>query len=178
MSLFPRIQSPCPYKGKLSDIMDGDTCRLCHREVHDISDLSVAARQALVADCADELCVSYKVPVKSALAAMALGASMATPAFAQIDEVLAVEGEPASGEYCLEDQYIIVGGLKNPGAVEWLTADLDNSLPDMPVVYDDDVDVATAPRPSQAAAPSPAADDDQTERTREPPLVKDRPAAS
>ncbi|WP_077146011.1 hypothetical protein [Sphingopyxis sp. KK2] len=177
MSLFPRIQSPCPYKGKLGDIMDGDICRLCHREVHDISDLSSAARQALVADCADELCVSYKVPVKSALAAMALGASMATPAFAQIDEVLAVEGEPASGEYCLEDQYIIVGGLKNPGAVEWLTADLDTSLPDMPVVYDDDAD--TAPR-AVPAAPSPAADSsDRTQDERDPPqLVKDRPAAS
>ncbi len=175
MSLFPRVQSPCPYKGKLGDIMDGDVCRLCHREVHDISDLSSAARQALVADCADELCVSYRVPVKSALAAMALGASMATPAFAQIDEVLAVEGEPASGEYCLEDQYIIVGGLKNPGAVEWLTADLDTSLPDMPVVYDDETD---APPPTRASQASTAPSDRTKDERDPPPLVKDRPAAS
>jgi len=166
MSLFPRIQSPCPYKGKLGDIMDGDTCRLCHREVHDITDLSAAARQALVAGCSDEICVSYKLPVKSALAAMALGASMATPAYAQIDEVLAVDAEPASGDYCLEDMQIIVGGLKKPGEVEWLTADLETDLPDMPVVYDDE--------PKPAAKGSDNAPRDE----REPPLVKDRPAAS
>lgn len=177
MSLFPRIQSPCPYKGKLSDIMDGDTCRLCHREVHDISDLSSAARQALVAGCSDEICVSYKVPVKSALAAMALGASMATPAYAQIDEVLAVDGEPTSGEYCLEDNYIIVGGLKKPGEVEWLTADLDSSLPDMPVVYDDEPAAVTKATP--ASAPVDAPTDAKTRDDRAPPpLIKDRPAAS
>ncbi|KQZ61322.1 hypothetical protein ASD67_18970 [Sphingopyxis sp. Root1497] len=177
MSLFPRIQSPCPYKGKLSDIMDGDTCRLCHREVHDISDLSSAARQALVAGCSDEICVSYKVPVKSALAAMALGASMATPAYAQIDEVLAVDGEPTSGEYCLEDNYIIVGGLKKPGEVEWLTADLDSSLPDMPVVYDDEP--APVAKATPASAPVDAPTDAKARDDRDPPpLVKDRPAAS
>ena len=33
MAIFPKIQSPCPYKGNLSDIMDGDLCRLCKRQV-------------------------------------------------------------------------------------------------------------------------------------------------
>lgn len=169
MSLFPRIQSPCPYKGKLSDIMDGDICRLCHREVHDITDLSSTARQALVAGCSDEICVSYKVSAKSALAAMALGASMATPAYAQVDELLATNlAEPESGEYCYED--IIVGGLKNPGAVEWLTADLETDLPEMPVVYDDEPAATTSK--ADTVEPVAAPQDDRE------PLVKDRPAAS
>lgn len=173
MSLFPRIQSPCPYKGKLSDIMDGDVCRLCHREVHDISDMPVAERRALVAGCSGEICVSYKVSARSALAAMALGASMATPAHAQIDEVLAVDSEPADGSYCLEDQYIIVGGLKKPGEVEWLTADLDNKLPEMPVVYDEEP-AATAPEDKAQQGSMPRGDADRDP----PPLVRDRPAAS
>ena len=179
MSLFPRIQSPCPYKGRLSDIVDGDICRLCDREVHDITDLSVAARRALVAGCSGEICVSYKVSAKSALAAMALSASMATPAFAQVDEVLANNGEPTSGEYCLDDMQIIVGGLKAPGAVEWLTADLDDSLPDMPVVYDD---APAAPSDAKAVPASTASGDTADDRAQDdrdpPPLVKDRPAAS
>ena len=113
MSLFPRIQSPCPYKGKLSDIMDGGICRLCHREVHDITELSSAARQALVAGCSDEICVSYKLPVKSALAAMALGASMAAPAHAQVDELRTTDlTEPESGEYCYDEIIVVAGGLK------------------------------------------------------------------
>ena len=169
MSLFPRIQSPCPYKGKLSDIMDGDICRLCHREVHDITELSSAARQALVAGCSDEICVSYRLPVKSALAAMALGASMAAPAHAQVDELLATNlAEPESGEYCYEE--IIVGGLKKPGEVEWLTADLDTDLPEMPVVYDDEPAATTSK--ASTAEPADAPQDDRE------PLVKDRPAAS
>lgn len=169
MSLFPRIQSPCPYKGKLSDIMDGDLCRLCHREVHDITELSSAARQALVAGCSDEICVSYKLPVKSALAAMVLGASMTAPAHAQVDELLATNlAEPESGEYCYEE--IIVGALKKPGAVEWLTADLETDLPEMPVVYDDE--------PVLAADTAQQDQDDAQQDAREQPLVKDRPAAS
>jgi hypothetical protein len=169
MSLFPRIQSPCPYKGKLGDIMDGDICRLCHREVHDITDLSSAARQALVAGCSDEICVSYRLPVKSALAAMALGASMATPAHAQVDELLATNlAEPESGEYCYEE--IIVGGLKKPAEVEWLTADLETDLPEMPVVYDDEP-AATTSKASTAETTAPPQDDRE-------PLVKDRPAVS
>ena len=179
MSLFPKIQSPCPYKGKLSDILDGDICRLCDREVHDITDLSVTARRALVAGCSGgERCVSYRVPVKSALAAMALSASMATPAFAQVDEVLATEAEPTSGEYCFEDNQIIVGGLKKPGEVEWLTADLDNSLPDMPIVYDDEPAATSMATPSQASSASTDTHDARARDHRDPPLVKDRPAAS
>ncbi len=60
MAIFPKIQSPCPYKGKLSDIMEGDTCRLCKREVVDINGFSDAERVAFLKACDSEVCVTYK----------------------------------------------------------------------------------------------------------------------
>ncbi|WP_077146012.1 hypothetical protein [Sphingopyxis sp. KK2] len=171
MSLFPKIQSPCPYKGKLSDIVDGDICRLCDREVHDITDLSSRDRRALVAGCSGEICVSYRLVAKSALAAAALGASLGSPAFAQSDTPAPTEA--ADGDFCLEGDVIIVaaGGLKAPDAVEWLAVDLDDARPAMPVVYEDD-DEPAAP---QQARPG---DEQSPARDAPPPLMVKRPAAS
>ena len=58
MAFFPKIQSPCPYKGKLSAIMDGDVCRLCKREVFDLTHMTDGARREFLAGCANEVCVS------------------------------------------------------------------------------------------------------------------------
>ncbi len=133
MSLFPVIQSPCPYKGNLSDIMDGSLCRLCKREVVDISAMDDAARVALIADCPDELCVSYKVAARSALAAMAMGAAMASLPVAAQD----VATPPADTAIYEEDMVIIVGGLRAPKKTEWVKEDGKRAAPDLPVVYDD-----------------------------------------
>ena len=46
VGLFPKIQSPCPYKGNLADVMDGDVCRLCKREVTDLTALGDDERVA------------------------------------------------------------------------------------------------------------------------------------
>ena len=73
MSLFPKITNPCPYKGKLSDILDGDVCRLCKREVHSLDDLSTEERIALIESCVDdEICVSYRLPAAALLSATVL----------------------------------------------------------------------------------------------------------
>ena len=73
MSLFPKITNPCPYKGKLSDILDGDVCRLCKREVHSLDDLSTEERIALIESCVDdEICVSYRMPAAALLSATVL----------------------------------------------------------------------------------------------------------
>ncbi len=37
MAVYPKIQSPCHYKGNSSSIMDGDTCRMCKRQVFDLA---------------------------------------------------------------------------------------------------------------------------------------------
>lgn len=110
MAIYPLIKSPCPYKGPLSDIMDGDICRLCHKQVHDLTEMTDDQRRALLAACAGDTCVSYKVTARTAatLAALAAAAVGGLPAAAQPpisnrddDVIVVVAGGtagPAQGE--------------------------------------------------------------------------------
>src|SRR5665213_4627527 len=76
MALDPKIQSPCPYKNNLAAIMDGDVCRMCKRHVFDLSGMSDVERDFLIKGCKDEICVSYKFPIRPAIAAAALAAAV------------------------------------------------------------------------------------------------------
>lgn len=136
MGLFPVVQSPCPYKGPLSDIVEGDVCRLCNKQVHDLSLLTESARVALLASCEGEICVSYRAPVTSALAALALGVSaMAVPAAAQesaVPQAAVVEPNAESDEFI----EIIVGGIRKPQTAQW---ESDAPVPkgrELPVIYE------------------------------------------
>jgi hypothetical protein len=65
-----------------------DFCRMCQRQVHDLTGMTRAERTAFVAGCGGEACVSYTVRLKPAVAAAALAASTAilvapAPAMAQ-----------------------------------------------------------------------------------------------
>ncbi|MES2058714.1 MAG: hypothetical protein V4564_22435 [Pseudomonadota bacterium] len=143
MSLFPRIQSPCPYKGNLSDIMDGSLCRLCKREVYDLTALSDGERQALVNGCETEICVSYTVSTRSVLAAAAMGvAAMTTPAFAQ--QTPQAGPVAAALDDATEFSDIIVGGLRAPKQAQWVKDEPVSDAPALPVTYDD-------PAPAQGA---------------------------
>ena len=154
MGLFPVIQSPCPYKGDLSDIMDDSLCRLCKREVVDITAMSDAERVALVAGCPDELCVSYKVAARSALAAMAMGAAVASlPAAAKDVQLVGGPAQAAAGEDW-DDMMIIVGGLRKPAETKWVKEKGERTKPDLPVVYDD---APAAPKKDRAAKARPTA---------------------
>lgn len=148
MALFPRIQSPCPYKDQLGEVMQGDFCRMCERQVHDITAMSDAERLALVAGCKDEICVSFSLTAKTALAAAALGAAFGMPAAAAAqDAAPAAEDESYSME-------IIVGGLKAPKDVAWVETRRPANLAELPVVYETgttDATPAPAPAPAQAA---------------------------
>ena len=62
MATYPRIQSPCPYIDRLASIMDGETCRMCRREVFDLTAMSDGARFAFLDGCAGEVCISYRLP--------------------------------------------------------------------------------------------------------------------
>ena len=168
MSLFPKIQSPCSYKGPLSDILDQDSiCSMCNNEVHDITALSDDARVDLVSAAKSELCVSYRVPAKallakSAMAAATLGSAVAFASAAQAQDNLAAEPEDTTLQTALETAdargnaasadaeecyYIIVGGLRKPDDVEWLAVKLeeaeaefqDAGKADMPVIYENNV---------------------------------------
>lgn len=132
MSLFPKIERPCPYKANLVAVMDGGMCRMCKREVHDITAMSDAERFAFLDACEGEVCVSYSVIAKPALAVLAAGAMLsALPAAAQ-------ETAPqASEDNSLDDMQIIVGGLRKPKQAKWVKHEAAPKAPTLPVVYED-----------------------------------------
>jgi predicted Fe-S protein YdhL (DUF1289 family) len=148
MAKFPKIQSPCPYKGDLAAIMDGDVCRLCKRQVFDISEWTDDERAALLSGCADEVCVKYsfRPALAAAMAAAALGT--ATAACAQ----------EAPGAMATEDVYeeIMVGGIVDPANVKYLTDGRDKAVPELPVFYEE-----PTVGPAQAREPQKAAPDKQ-----------------
>jgi hypothetical protein len=77
MSLLPLIQRPCPYIDRLESVMAGDFCRMCKRQVHDLTDMDEAERTAFLAACGGDACVSYRINVRPAIAAALLAASAA-----------------------------------------------------------------------------------------------------
>jgi hypothetical protein len=119
MARFPKIQSPCPFKDRLASIMDGDVCRMCKRQVHDLTAMSDGERDTFLRSCAGgEVCVSYRLRptlVGAALAAAAVCAPVA--AAAQIETV-------------------IVGGLRNTTHVEYIETAADRTTPVLPVIYE------------------------------------------
>lgn len=161
MPLFPKIQSPCPYKSQLAAVMDGDFCRMCERQVFDLSAFSDGERQAFLAGCADEVCVSYRLPLRGALAAAALTAATASPASASVNDPVAapvevqvetqVEEEAAADELSFE--VIIVGGIKDPANAEFVALPEDETVPELPAVYEDE----PQPEASTGAGKAPAA---------------------
>lgn len=122
MAVFPRIQSPCPYKGDMAAIMDGDMCRLCKRQVFDLTDMGDDDRVAFIRGCTEPVCVSYRLPRGLALAAALATAAAVTP--------LAAAAE------CPEVSPIISigGGITDLTDVEYV--ELAPDAPDLPVVYE------------------------------------------
>lgn len=80
MSLLPWVQRPCPYLDRLDAVMDGDFCRKCRREVHDITDLDEAERAAFFESCNGNACVRYRFDAIPAAAAALIAASAAIAA--------------------------------------------------------------------------------------------------
>lgn len=142
MAMFPKIQSPCPYKNQLATIMDGDMCRMCDRQVFDLSGMSDGERVSFLNGCAEEVCVSYRFPVRPALAAAVLAiATIATPMAAAAQDYDVVE--------------IIVGGIKDTANIEYVQDAADSAIPELPVVYEDGAtEQAAAPDKDQQAAAS------------------------
>lgn len=134
MPLFPRIQSPCPYQGRLSEIMDGDVCRLCSRHVFDLTHMNDGERLAFLAGCEEEVCVSYAVRFVPAVRAAAVAAALAIPAAASAGDVIRVTG----------------GGIKDPRRVEMVELPAEAAVPELPVVYEEEP--AAGARPAQSAA--------------------------
>ncbi|MEA3040639.1 MAG: hypothetical protein QOC65_128 [Sphingomonadales bacterium] len=136
MPIFPKIQSPCPYKSNLAAIMDGDVCRMCKRQVFDLTSMTDGERVSFLAACEEEVCVSYAI--RPALRAAAVAAALAIPAAAAAQE----------------EMWITVGGITDPARVQMVEIADDAALPELPVVYEDEA--RTEAQPEAAGDPPPA----------------------
>jgi hypothetical protein len=142
MAIYPRIQNPCPYKGQLSEILDGEVCRLCERQVFDLTHMSDGERVAFMQGCTDQVCVTYRFPVRPALAA----ATIAVAAIG-IPSAAAACSDPTSTE-----EVVFVGGIKDTANVRYVKDTGESAAPALPVVYED--------KPvHQQQAPTPPAED-------------------
>jgi hypothetical protein len=83
MAPFPTIQRPCPYLDRLDTVIDAGFCRMCSREVHDLTAMDERERAGFLAACGGDACVSYRMNVKPALAAAMIAASAAVLAAPQ-----------------------------------------------------------------------------------------------
>ncbi len=131
MAIFPKIQSPCPYKNDLAAIMDGDMCRMCKRQVVDLTAMSDEGRVAFLSACKEEVCVSYRLPLRAASAAAALAVAGMPMAAA------AADAPPPPCNPSMEVvEYVVVGGIKDPAHLSYVKAD-ETGLKPLPVVYED-----------------------------------------
>jgi len=145
MGLFPKVENPCPIKDKLDDIMDGDFCTHCHRNVFDLTQMTTAERQTFLADCQGEICVSYSIPVKK----LAKGAALTTAAsLGSVLPIAAQDAAPALSDedlYCYsEDDWIIVGGIREAGEALWIDAESEQNLSEIPEIVDAETDKEAA----------------------------------
>jgi predicted Fe-S protein YdhL (DUF1289 family) len=142
MAIFPKIQSPCPYKGNLSAIMDGDVCRLCKRQVFDLTHMTDGERVAFMKGCSEQVCVTNRFPVRPAVAAAAMAAA-----------AIVVPTAVAACDATTETMVVMVGGIKDPANVKYVQAPVDRSVPELPVVYDDNRNAPAAADNASAGLP-------------------------
>ncbi len=132
MGFFPRIQSPCPYQGSLGEIMDGDVCRLCKKQVIDLTEMGDDGRRAFLNSCEGEVCVSYRLLRPALAAAVAGAAALATPALA-----CDPPADPAATTAVPMDIIVTAGGMTAPREAEWVERRDVAAVPELPVTYEE-----------------------------------------
>ncbi len=142
---FPRIDKPCPYKANLAAVMDGDFCTMCSRSVIDLNAMGTTDRKLFLSSCDGEVCVSYSLKPAIAAAALAV-AAMALPGAAAAQAVdpapvaaqQVAQPDPAAIAVDDEDMLIVVGGIRDPKNAKLVDNPLDDLLPPLPIVVEDD----------------------------------------
>lgn len=113
-------------------------CRLCRRQVFDLSAMGEDDRIAFLQGCSEEICVSYRLPMRPAIAAAALAAAaIAMPAAAQ-DAPAPAPVAQAAQDYGPPEGDFEIGGIKDPANTAMVAHPDDPVLPDVPVVYEDE----------------------------------------
>lgn len=149
MTIFPKVEKHCPLKSDFKSYMDGDTCRMCKRQVHDLSAMDESGRVEFLASCETEICVSYSLPKpRTVAAAVAAAALMGIPIASHASESTPpATTEPVSSEspdntedgYYEEDfDWIIVGGIKDVAEAEYIDTEVDLEIPELPVIFEDE----------------------------------------
>ena len=110
--------------------------------MHDLTNLSDQERVAFLKGCAGDVCVSYKFPLRPALAAAAAIAALGAPM-------------AAAQDLDVEEAAIVVtaGGITDPANVEYISDNRDDAQPELPVVTDDQ-----PAKPASANSAEPATD--------------------
>ena len=73
MSLLPRVQNCCPYKGRFASVLHGSRCRLCKRRVADLTTLESDERDEVLGACTTEATLTYGIAARSFFAALTVG---------------------------------------------------------------------------------------------------------
>jgi hypothetical protein len=141
MAVFPKIEGPCPYRNKLAEIMEGDVCRMCRRQVTDLTHMDDAERLNFLRTCEGEVCVSYLAPARVAVAALAAAAAVAAPLAAAAQQA----APPTSGIMML------AGTIRDPAHTQLVHDAGDAAIPTLPVVYESK---AKTPEATSATADS------------------------
>lgn len=142
MPLFPKISSPCPYVNRLSEIVDGDVCRMCRRPVFDLTAMSDAERLAFLGGCDQEVCVSYSIPIRQTVRAAAIAAAIAAPSAA------AARPQPQAFPPVMVP---VAGGIAPPPQVQMVEVPKVADPSDLPSLYEDH---AQPPEPDGKAPPA------------------------
>lgn len=143
MAKYPKIDKPCPYRSGLSAVMEGDMCRMCNRQVIDLNPLSDQERVAFLNDCKEEVCVSYRFPIRATAAALIAAAAVAAPM-------------SAAAQDRDDMDVVVVGGITDPKQAQYVSdSDEDAAVAEAPVIYEDaaaNARAATSEDGSTAAA--------------------------
>lgn len=153
MAPFPRIDQPCPLGIDEQRRIDGH-CQRCDTRVHALDGMDLTERRALLAQADGPVCVSYRRSTRLAHAAAIAITLVAGSAFAGEDcndaaaapLLPAVQQSavspvsplsavpPAAEEEMTTIDWVVMGGISDPGAAEWVD---DSSLPELPVIAAD-----------------------------------------
>jgi hypothetical protein len=117
--------------------MEGDVCKMCRRQVLDLTGMDDVARLAFLRSCEGEVCVSYLAPARVAFAAMAAAAAVAAPMAAAA---------------CDPTQILMTAGsIRDPAHTQFVRDAGDSAVPVLPVAYEIK---ATARAPASTSADS------------------------
>lgn len=123
MARVPKITSPCPRLWAGAPQPGMDFCGHCQRRVHNLDQMSVAAREAFLQACSGSVCVSYtvkraaRIPVALGLGLAVVGGSTSAADVATNPPVVVSPDSPYCDPAAME---ATVGGTEAGEKLQWV----------------------------------------------------------